>query len=209
MNLRIRTGLWEVKMHEQDLLVSVNIPPRFADETFETFKAATQPAKHNLMICKQYVETWDDRKNAGEGLVLCGMPGTGKTHLAVSIAREIAVDLQESVFITTAARIIRAFRRTWSGSSEFSELDVLAKYCDPDLLIIDEIGVQYGTDSERNILFEVINDRYESLLPTILVSNLPLNELEEMLGERVVDRLLQGGTVLTFNWATYRRGNHL
>ncbi|SUC27732.1 DNA replication protein dnaC [Providencia rustigianii] len=143
------------------------------------------------------------------GLVLCGMPGTGKTHLAVSIAREIAGGLQESVFITTAARIIRAFRRTWSGNSEFSELDVLAKYCDPDLLIIDEIGVQYGTDSERNILFEVINDRYESLLPTILVSNLPLNELEEMLGERVVDRLLQGGTVLTFNWATYRRGNHL
>ncbi|MEQ4632121.1 ATP-binding protein [Providencia stuartii] len=195
-------------MPEQNFLSSVNIPPRFANETFETFKATTQPAKHNLTVCQQYVNTWEDRKNAGEGLIFCGIPGTGKTHLAVSIAREIAEDLQESVFITTAARIIRAFRRTWSGNSEFSELDVLAKYCDPDLLIIDEIGVQYGTDSERNILFEVINDRYEYLLPTILVSNLPLNELEEMLGERVVDRLLQGGTVLTFNWPTYRRGNH-
>lgn len=195
-------------MPEQNFLSSVNIPPRFANETFETFKATTQPAKHNLTVCQQYVNTWEDRKNAGEGLIFCGIPGTGKTHLAVSIAREIAEDLQESVFITTAARIIRAFRRTWSGNSEFSELDVLAKYCDPDLLIIDEIGVQYGTDSERNILFEVINDRYEYLLPTILVSNLPLNELEEMLGERVVDRLLQGGIVLTFNWPTYRRGNH-
>ncbi|EOJ8667013.1 ATP-binding protein [Providencia stuartii] len=195
-------------MPEQNFLSSVNIPPRFANETFETFKATTQPAKHNLTVCQQYVNTWEDRKNAGEGLIFCGIPGTGKTHLAVSIAREIAEDLQESVFITTAARIIRAFCRTWSGNSEFSELDVLAKYCDPDLLIIDEIGVQYGTDSERNILFEVINDRYEYLLPTILVSNLPLNELEEMLGERVVDRLLQGGTVLTFNWPTYRRGNH-
>ncbi|MEY0287993.1 ATP-binding protein [Providencia rettgeri] len=195
-------------MPEQNFLSSVNIPPRFANETFETFKATTQLAKHNLTVCQQYVNTWEDRKNAGEGLIFCGIPGTGKTHLAVSIAREIAEDLQESVFITTAARIIRAFRRTWSGNSEFSELDVLAKYCDPDLLIIDEIGVQYGTDSERNILFEVINDRYEYLLPTILISNLPLNELEEMLGERVVDRLLQGGTVLKFNWPTYRRGNH-
>ncbi|EMG6527447.1 ATP-binding protein [Providencia rettgeri] len=195
-------------MPEQNFLSSVNIPPRFANETFETFKVTTQPAKHNLTVCQQYVNTWEDRKNAGEGLIFCGIPGTGKTHLAVSIAREIAKDLQESVFITTAARIIRAFRRTWLGNSEFSELDVLAKYCNPDLLIIDEIGVQYGTDSERNILFEVINDRYEYLLPTILVSNLPLNELEEMLGERAVDRLLQGGTVLTFNWSTYRRGNH-
>lgn len=195
-------------MSEQNLLGSANIPPRFVSASFETFKATTQPAKHNLTVCQQFVETWDDRKNAGEGLVLCGTPGTGKTHLAVSIAREVAGELQQSVFITTAARIIRAFRRTWAGNSEFSELDVLVKYCEPDLLVIDEIGVQYGTDSERNILFEVINDRYEDLLPTILVSNLPLNELSEMLGDRTLDRLLQGGTVLTFNWPTYRRGNH-
>nr|WP_306464609.1 ATP-binding protein [Providencia stuartii] len=195
-------------MSEQDLLVSVNIPPRFANATFETFKATSQPVKHNLTVCKQYVATWEDRKNAGEGLLLCGTPGTGKTHLAVSIARAVVEEYQQFVFITTAARIIRAFRRTWDGHSEFSELDVLAKYCEQDLLIIDEIGVQYGTDSERNILFEVINNRYEDLLPTILVSNLPVAELSEMLGERTVDRLLQGGTVLTFNWPTYRRGNH-
>lgn len=195
-------------MSEQNLLTAVNIPPRFANATFESFVASIPTAKHNLKICQQYVETWNDRKNAGEGLVLCGMPGTGKTHLAVSIARQIAGELQETVFITTASRIIRAFRRTWAGNSEFSELDVLEKYCTPDLLIIDEVGVQYGTDSERNILFEVINDRYEDLLPTILVSNLPVVDLQEMLGERAVDRLLQGGTVLTFNWATYRRGNH-
>lgn len=195
-------------MSEQNLLTAVNIPPRFANAIFESFVASTPTAKHNLKICQQYVETWGDRKNAGEGLVLCGTPGTGKTHLAVSIARQIAGELQETVFITTASRIIRAFRRTWAGNSEFSELDVLEKYCTPDLLIIDEIGVQYGTDSERNILFEVINDRYEDLLPTILISNLPVVDLQEMLGERAVDRLLQGGTVLTFNWPTYRRGNH-
>lgn len=66
----------------------------------------------------------------------CGTPGTGKTHLAVSIARQIAGELQETVFITTASRIIRAFRRTWAGNSEFSELDVLEKYCTPDLLVL-------------------------------------------------------------------------
>lgn len=208
MSLKIRTGLWEVKMSKDNLLDSVNIPPRFANSTFETFNATTQPVKHNLTVCKQYVATWEERKNAGEGLLLCGTPGTGKTHLAVSIARAVTEDYQQSVFITTATRIIRAFRRTWNGQSECSELDVLVKYCEQDLLIIDEIGVQYGTDSERHILFEVINNRYEDLLPTILVSNLPMDELSEMLGERTVDRLLQGGTVLTFNWPTYRRGNY-
>ena len=80
----------------------------------------------------------------------------------------------------------------------------MEKYCYPGLLIIDEIGVQYGTDSERNILFEVINDRYEDMLPTIMISNLPLNELAPLLGERVVDRMLEGGAVLSFNWPSYR-----
>ncbi|MER2949615.1 ATP-binding protein [Morganella morganii] len=184
--------------------LNVNIPPRFAAATFETYHPANPDAKNNLEICREYAETWLSRKTAGEALILCGTPGTGKTHLAVSIARQVATEAQESVFITTAARIIRAFRRTWAGDAEYSELDVLEKYCYPGLLIIDEIGVQYGTDSERNILFEVINDRYEDMLPTIMISNLPLNELAPLLGERVVDRMLEGGAVLSFNWPSYR-----
>lgn len=184
--------------------LTVNIPPRFADATFETYQAVNTQAGSNRDICREYAETWLSRKAAGEGLLLCGTPGTGKTHLAASIARHVADKAQESVFITTAARIIRAFRRTWAGNPEIGELDVLAKYCEPGLLIVDEIGVQYGTDSERNILFEVINDRYEDMLPTILISNLPLNELSALLGERVVDRMIEGGTVLSFNWSSYR-----
>ncbi|MBT0380364.1 ATP-binding protein [Morganella morganii subsp. morganii] len=184
--------------------LTANIPPRFAAAIFETYHPANPDAKSNLNICREYADTWLSRKTAGEGLILCGTPGTGKTHLAVSIARQVATEAKESVFITTAARIIRAFRRTWAGDAEYSELDVLEKYCEPGLLIIDEIGVQYGTDSERNILFEVINDRYEDMLPTIMISNLPLNELAPLLGERVIDRMLEGGAVLSFNWPSYR-----
>ena len=69
-----------------------NIPPRFVAATFETYHPANQDAESNLKICREYADTWLSRKTAGEGLILCGTPGTGKTHLAVSIARQVATE---------------------------------------------------------------------------------------------------------------------
>ncbi|WP_339959317.1 ATP-binding protein [Photorhabdus tasmaniensis] len=100
-----------------------------------------------------------------------------------STCREIVTQNGISAFITTASRIIRAFRRSWSNDADTNEFETLRFYSELDLLIIDEIGVQYGTVSERNILFEVINNRYEDLLPTILISNLPMNDLPVFLGD--------------------------
>ncbi|MDX7988007.1 AAA family ATPase [Xenorhabdus sp. 12] len=183
----------------------LNIVPRFAQASFATYQPQSLMAENNLKICQGYVQTWADRKKAGEGMILCGRQGTGKTHLAAAICREIAVGGDEDVFITTAPRLIRAFRRSWNSEGEMSEFDTLRFYSELDLLVIDEIGVQYGTESERNILFEVLNNRYEDLLPTILISNVPVTELAQFLGDRTLDRLLQGGTVLAFDWESYRR----
>ncbi|MGJ0579367.1 ATP-binding protein [Xenorhabdus bovienii] len=184
---------------------TLNIVPRFAQATFGTYQPQNPAAAANLKTCQGYVQTWADRKAGGEGLILCGRQGTGKTHLAVAVCREIAAEGNEDVFITTASRIIRAFRRSWSSEGDMNEFDTLKFYSDLDLLVIDEIGVQYGTESERNILFEVLNNRYEDLLPTLLISNLPVTELTKFLGDRALDRLFQGGTVLAFDWESYRR----
>ncbi|MEX0445361.1 ATP-binding protein [Xenorhabdus sp. SGI246] len=183
----------------------LKIVPRFAQASFATYKPQSLIAENNLKTCQGYARTWEDRKQAGEGMILCGRQGTGKTHLAVAICREIAAGGDEAVFITTASRIIRAFRRSWNSEGEMSEFDTLKFYSELDLLVIDEIGVQYGTESERHILFEVLNNRYEDLLPTILISNLPVTALGQFLGDRTLDRVLQGGTVLAFDWESYRR----
>jgi DNA replication protein DnaC len=183
----------------------LNIVPRFAQASFASYEPQSRMAENNLKTCQGYVRTWQDRKQAGEGMILCGRQGTGKTHLAVAVCREIAASGGEAVFITTASRIIRAFRRSWNHEGEMNEFDTLKFYSGLDLLVIDEIGVQYGTESERHILFEVLNNRYEDLLPTLLISNLPVTELARFLGERTLDRVLQGGTVLAFDWESYRR----
>lgn len=94
---------------------------------------------------------------------------------------------------------------TYRRDSDTSESEIIKRLAFPHLLIIDEIGVQYGSDAEKNILFDIINERYESLRPTILISNLNLPKLAEYAGDRVIDRMKEGGgKVLIFDWKSHR-----
>ncbi|PAV01844.1 ATP-binding protein [Arsenophonus sp. ENCA] len=130
---------------------------------------------------------------------------TGKNHLALSIAKHVINEHQSSALFTTVLRIAREFKSTWGKNAECSEADVIKRYAQPDLLIIDEVGVQFGSEAEKMILFEVINARYESMKPTIIISNLALNELFGFIGERVIDRMNDGGgCTLAFTWRSYR-----
>ncbi len=74
-----------------------------------------------------------------------------------------------------------------------------------DLLIIDEVGSQFGSDTEKLFIFEIIDGRYQEMKPTILISNLDINGIKESIGERCVDRLREGGgSMIAFNWESSR-----
>lgn len=78
---------------------------------------------------------------------------------------------------------------------------------DPELLVLDELGLEIGRDATRQgLLFEVLNARYGQQRATILLGNLRLCELTHFLGERIVDRLCDGASpVVSFNWPSHRR----
>ena len=83
---------------------------------------------------------------------------------------------------------------------------MLSVYTGVDLLIVDEVGVKAGTENEKQIIFNVLNERYNNVLPTVLISNLRENEVKTYLGERVWDRLKEGGgNVLILNGESQRR----
>ncbi len=87
-------------------------------------------------------------------------------------------------------------------NADTTEESVLDHYASLDLLIIDEVGVQFGSPAEMTILHEVINARYESVLPTILISNLPPEQLKEFISDRIFDRVTDGGR----NYPRYSTG---
>ena len=136
---------------------------------------------------------------------MCGKPGTGKNHLALAIARYVIENHQSPVIFTTALKIAREFKSTWSKTAKRCENDVIAHFTTPDLLIIDEVGVQFGSEAEKLIMFEIINTRYERMKPTILISNQTKEELAAFVSERVIDRMSDGGgCTLSFTWDSYR-----
>ena len=187
------------------LLEDLNLPERFKSASLDNYEPVNDEAKRSLKVCQAYASKWPERLEQGGGLVMCGRPGTGKNHLALAIAQHVIKNYEASALFTSAMRIARAYKSTWSKTSELTEAEVIRVYTTPDLLIIDEIGVQFGSDSEKMILFEIINNRYESMRPTILISNLPKDELSKFIGERVIDRMNDGGgCTLTFTWDSYR-----
>ena len=140
----------------------------------------------------------------GRCAIFVGKPGTGKTHLAIGIALEIIQQKRSPVFVTVQ-RLIRRVKDSWSNQNE-TESEIVNVFASPDLLILDEVGVQFGSDFEKQILFDVLNERYEKLKPSILLSNIPGDQLADYLGERVTDRLREnGGKMIGFDWDSYRR----
>lgn len=108
-------------------------------------------------------------------------------------------------FTSEDMRLTRAVKNTWRHGIDSTEEDVIERFASLDLLIIDEVGVQFGSPTEMTILQEIINARYESVLPTILISNLTFEQLKESIGERIVDRVTDGGrNRLAFGWESYR-----
>ncbi|MBL0907838.1 ATP-binding protein [Pectobacterium carotovorum] len=181
---------------------------RFSSASLENFNPINEPAKQALNACEQFVSEWGGVTESGSNMLLLGRPGTGKTHLSVAVMRALIERYDADVYLTTAQRIIRAMRDSWRQNSERTEYDVLGFYCDQDLLVIDEIGMQHGTDSERLLVSEVINTRYEQMLPCILVSNYTREELDTFLGYRAMDRVMESAAVIPFAWDSYRTGNH-
>ena len=147
------------------------IPERFKDRTLDSYIAKTSGQQSALAFCKEYANNFDEVLKTGRSAIFCGRVGTGKTHLAIGIALSIMQQQRSPVFVTVQ-RLIRRVKDSWHTKEE-TESEVIEAFASPDLLILDEIGVQFGSEFEKQILFDVLNERYEKLKPSILLSNIP------------------------------------
>lgn len=184
-----------------EAIAQARIPARFVGRSFGNFAAETDAQRHALSVARDFAERFDHHAKRGAWLVLSGMPGTGKSHLAAAILQAV---LSRHVRYMTCLDMIRAVRETWRRDSDRSEAQLLAYLGGLDLLVIDEVGMQYGTDGEQTILFDVLDRRYRDVRPTILLTNQNKEDLKALLGERTHDRLREVGRWVAFEWPSYR-----
>lgn len=180
------------------------IPPRFMDRRFENYRATCSNSAKALEAVREYAESFADSLSSGRSLILMGTVGTGKTHLAASAAHALIAQGYTAVF-TSVMAAVRSVKETYGRKEGVTERQALDALIAPDLLIVDEVGVQFGSAAEELIMFEIINGRYEQMKPTIIISNLAMEPLKKYLGERVFDRLREGGgKAVVFNWESHR-----
>ena len=194
---------------------SVNIPSRFQNAIparyqncdFDSFVVEYPAQQVALDTCRDYAEHFERYAAIGMCMVFSGGVGTGKSHLVTAIARTV-MSMGHSVLQVTAYGLITRIRHTWGkgGGGGQSESDIVRAFAEADLLIIDEVGKQFGGEGEQVHLFEVIHSRYLDMKPTIVLSNESAQGIESYLGVATYDRLCERGMLIQFDWPGHRRG---
>lgn len=190
--------LWQ----KQSQLRKMNISAEHKDAGFDNFKAHIPELQEHLLTAKHFA-----CKPEGK-LIMLGSNGTGKTHLAVAVLKEVGNGVIHTVF-QVSAMLKKSYNEN-DGDSEYEILDRLAKV---KLLVLDEIGRTKASDWEMNWLSFLLNDRHENNRPTILITNrhfphkCPEGErgcphcLSNYLDKDIISRIIGDGIPMNFSSA--------
>lgn len=151
---------------------------------------------------------------------LLGPVGTGKTQMAVELIRfairqyadgveqflrnRHLIDPRSWVRFITAKELFDRIKSTFSEGGH-AKLDLLAKFQGYRLLVIDELSVAQGTETDHRELDDLINKRYEGMVPTVILSNHTREGFATFMQERAWSRLTHHGFTLIFDWDDFRK----
>jgi DNA replication protein DnaC len=196
----------EAERNRKQRIVETRMPLEYQTKDFSTFIQETDSQKAAFKLARRFVKGWEKAKAGGYGLLFLGSCGTGKTHLACAIMIEL---LKEYAFsyprYYKASEIFSSVRSTYQAGSTTNEEETLKFFSSIQLLVIDEVGVQKGSEAEKRILFSILDNRVTSNKPTILLSNLGPKALEELLGDRLYDRVRSKCVPMLFAGSSMRK----
>ena len=175
--------------------------------TFESFRLDRYPEvidsviglnqrehmKNNFEYCKAYAENFTPDSN---GLFMFGKTGLGKTHLSLAIAN-VVLNKGYDVYYGSIQSIMDKLEAEHFGRlprEDSIKEDILT--C--DLLIIDDLGTEFVTQFTTAELYNIINSRILSSLPTIISTNLAMEQIAEKYTQRVASRIMGSTDAIYF-----------
>ena len=164
---------------------------------FDYYESETGDGSHRevaqraLSAARDFVEEYKQSAHS-LGLMFSGPVGSGKTFLAASIANEL-MEAQFQVLFIVVPDLLDELRASYK--SEVSELDLLDLARTIPVLVLDDLGAHNYSDWTRNRIYSIINYRLNEWLPTIITTNLSLDEMEDLLGARTTSRIIQSARI--------------
>ena len=173
------------------------VPERYFNEALDTYKITNEMQATAAKAATNFLHA----VKCGEfkSLVLIGSAGMGKTHLACAIIREAGGKYR------TAPDIVEEMRRAKSFTANDTEADIIKYYGHVPLLVIDEIGRGIASTDEKYMLYQILNARYNTRKPTVLISNFTKADFLQYIGVAAADRLVESAEVWELNGESYRR----
>lgn len=180
----------------------------------ELLECSRIPTRHLKSICNDFNPSgkWmeycdvlkDGFKTSGVLYCLLGPRGTGKTQLACEAMRSIIISNAIMTRYYKAMEFFLMLKNAYRNDSQFSEENIIRKFCEFPILVLDEIHVRSESEWENNLLTHIIDKRYDDMLSTVLISNITYEHLPKAVGASIYSRLVETGGVMQCDWEPFR-----
>lgn len=192
-----------------DPLRSARIPIKYQNASFPTYLTLDRFKERAL---KKAFDFANQYPNVSQGLLLTGPVGVGKTHLAVSILKELIETKNCDCLFYDFNALLKEIQDSYDPATRASEMEILSPIINIDLLVLDELGASKPTDWVRDTLGHIINSRYNNNKITIFTTNYldeRINDrdetLEDRIGVRTRSRLYEMCQTVLINGDDFRR----
>ena len=151
--------------------VGMGIGRRFLEVSFEREPIVSLDS-HVLRQVRSFVRGIDDHLEAGRGLWFDGPVGTGKTSLAILLAKA-AKDAGRSYAVYPVPRLLAEIKRTFDRDASDSYLGFFRRLCSVDLLVLDDLGAEKQTEWVLEQLYSIVNERWQDRRSVVVTTNIP------------------------------------
>ncbi|MCL6611311.1 MAG: ATP-binding protein [Peptococcaceae bacterium] len=146
-------------------------------------------AARSLETCKSFVKDCLGGKNP-RGLYIFGQVGSGKTHLACSIANELIKEGVEVLFVVVPD-YLEEIKYSWDQGNDYHEKEILDRAREVAVLVMDDLGAHSYSEWTKSKIYSILNHRINNSLPTVITSNLEFHEIEKYLDHRISSRITE------------------
>jgi DNA replication protein DnaC len=163
----------QLRARGQALLAAARIPKRYEHCELASYTTDFPGANRSLgfahLSASKFAEEYDPRD--GTGLLIIGQIGTGKTHLAVGIVKELILNKGIPFLFYDYRELLKEIQNSYNATVQTTELDVLRPVFETDVLVLDELGAVKPTEWVWDTVSLILNTRYNDNRTTIITTN--------------------------------------